>query len=354
MSQWPRSNKVPALYIYSSWAVVCLGIFMVFVMTPWFKQLEAVKADKLLLQLLGGVIGVVGAPASMIILLGMLVYCAREDHSSTGVKILWFTVFFATASFGAAAYFFTVYTRQVRGVSPPAPHGGGLEADRPGSSAEVPVRHDPVAGGSCHTIAEPVNEDRRKRIPSFLLRAKHWQLFLPLTAWFILQILGLSIGSISVSSWHELAARDWIVMTVWEFGLLCLLAWSGSIGLFLRSIERPELRMRARFFRISLAAAALYSVIYIPSQVCKASALKTEAVGVPLDLLWVVNMVYILYFVSKNLVMAERGVQVSFDQYVGWFFLYWFFPIGVWIIQPKINRLFRNQAGQERTFSVSI
>lgn len=49
---------------------------------------------------------------------------------------------------------------------------------------------------------------------------------------------------------------------------------------------------------------------------------------------------YGLYFVSKSLVLAETGKPASFYDYAGPFFLIWFFPIGIWFTQPRINRLF--------------
>jgi hypothetical protein len=47
-----------------------------------------------------------------------------------------------------------------------------------------------------------------------------------------------------------------------------------------------------------------------------------------------------LYFVSKSWVLAETGNAATFYDYAGPFFLTWFFPIGIWVIQPKVNRLF--------------
>jgi hypothetical protein len=42
----------------------------------------------------------------------MAAFCIREDRSGVGMKIGWFFLFFATACFGAAAYFFMVYRRK--------------------------------------------------------------------------------------------------------------------------------------------------------------------------------------------------------------------------------------------------
>lgn len=342
MSRRVRSNKVPVLYFYSSWAVVCLAILMLFALTPWSKQVESLRGIKPLLYLLGGTVGVVGVPASIIIFLGMVVFCVRGDPSPIHVKILWFILFFATAMFGAVVYFFTVYLRQVRDAIPSASRGIVPTADRPAGSTEIPGQHDLLAGISRHAIAEPSYEHEMRRIPTFLLRAKHWQLFLLLAAPVAtMQFLGLSFMSINVSSWHDLVARDYLVIAIWELAALCVLAWLGSMGLLLSSMERSEFRMNTRFFCISIATAALFLVIDIPNLICKGSGFSPIVES--LSPLWMVGMVYIVYFVSKSFGMAQRGVRVSFDQYVGWFFLLWFFPIGVWIIQPRINRLFRNK-----------
>jgi hydrogenase maturation factor len=40
--------------------------------------------------------------------------------------------------------------------------------------------------------------------------------------------------------------------------------------------------------------------------------------------------------------LAMTGRTVSFYDYAGPFFLWWFFPLGIWFVQPRINRLFAN------------
>ena len=50
-------------------------------------------------------------------------------------------------------------------------------------------------------------------------------------------------------------------------------------------------------------------------------------------------MVCNLHFVSKSWVLAETGSAKSLYEYAGPFFLLGLFPIGVWYLQPRINRL---------------
>jgi hypothetical protein len=58
----------------------------------------------------------------MVMLFAMTSACLRDSTSSTGDKLLWCIVFFATACFGSAVYFFSAYRPQVRrmGFVPPA------------------------------------------------------------------------------------------------------------------------------------------------------------------------------------------------------------------------------------------
>jgi hypothetical protein len=90
-----------------------MGFFMIFMLTPWFQQIEIHPPGMIALRVVGGAIGVIGAPAALFILFGMAVFCVFEDGSSFGVKMLWFVLFLMTACFGAVVYFFMVYKRQV-------------------------------------------------------------------------------------------------------------------------------------------------------------------------------------------------------------------------------------------------
>ena len=46
-----------------------------------------------------------------------------------------------------------------------------------------------------------------------------------------------------------------------------------------------------------------------------------------------------MYFVAKTLKTVELQKEVLFSDFAGEFFIVWFFPIGIWIIQPKINKI---------------
>jgi len=117
MSQWLRSNKARTLFLYSSWVVVWMGVFVVFMFTPWFSEIEARPRADLFLRILVSPLAILAAPASIVLWFGMVAFCLFEDPSPVSHKVLWFFLFFATASFGSTAYFFKVYKKQVPGAT---------------------------------------------------------------------------------------------------------------------------------------------------------------------------------------------------------------------------------------------
>jgi hypothetical protein len=62
--------------------------------------------------------------------------------------------------------------------------------------------------------------------------------------------------------------------------------------------------------------------------------------------------IFVLSSVAGSLVSVETGKPASFSAYAAEFFAIWFFPIGVWFVQPKINRQFEKMNGP--TPSVSL
>lgn len=112
MSKWIRSNNARRLFLYSSWVIVWTGFFMLFMLTPWFKEIDSIHHGRLILRALASPLAVLAPPAALVILFGMLFFCIREDDSSVGIKILWLILFFVTACFGTAIYFFSVYRKE--------------------------------------------------------------------------------------------------------------------------------------------------------------------------------------------------------------------------------------------------
>lgn len=63
----------------------------------------------------------------------------------------------------------------------------------------------------------------------------------------------------------------------------------------------------------------------------------------PVHLFSMFCLFYCLYFVAKTIKTAEWKRKVTFGNFAGEFFMVGFFPVGVWILQPRINKMFREQ-----------
>lgn len=178
-----------------------------------------------------------------------------------------------------------------------------------------------------------------KVIFSFFLRAKHWQIFVLFVGYEVVSnliTLPAFAGADSAQGFGRLMLINGIVTVPF---LLFLLAWFWSMGSFLNSIVKPSLKLNADFFGFSLLYPPLYVLVFFLT-IMKASPSPFVALILPFHLFAMFCLLYNLYFISKNLVQAETGKSVSFYDYAGPFFLIWFFPIGVWFTQPRINRLF--------------
>jgi hypothetical protein len=178
-----------------------------------------------------------------------------------------------------------------------------------------------------------------KTIEALFLRAKHWQLFLLVVVVFVVEdVVAVAVMAVNVSSTGNLgvAGLVWGIFTA--LGMVSLVGWFWALGSFLNSANSERLRLKTGFFHFAL----IYPIAYI----CAAGPFFLNpnpsmfAVIFPLHFFAMFCLFYDLYFASKSLVMVETGRRAKFYDYAGPFFLMWFFPIGIWFIQPRINRLY--------------
>jgi hypothetical protein len=173
---------------------------------------------------------------------------------------------------------------------------------------------------------------------AFFLRAKHWQLFaLLMGAMFIAQAAMVANMPTTVSpEAFQRTITPFMVVTILFMG--GFLAWLWVLGRFLWSVASPNLRLNIKRFRLSLIYPLAYAVLFAVAMQRAPTQLPTWII--PLHLLAMFCMFYNLYFVAKALRLAEVQKPLGFYDYSGPFFLLWFFPIGIWVIQPRINRLY--------------
>ena len=177
------------------------------------------------------------------------------------------------------------------------------------------------------------------------LTLKHWQLFVLLFVFpLVLQIVGLSaMLSTRVPIWMTSIVP--IVMIIFWGLVLC---WFYVLGTNLHRKLPPSVSMSLNLFKIFLIIPVVYAfslsiiLTYMFAEVPPGVASNPEIFTwiYPLHLFVMFCIFYSFYFNAKALKAVECQGTVTFSDYGGDFFLFWFFPIGIWIIQPRINQLF--------------
>jgi hypothetical protein len=66
---------------------------------------------------------------------------------------------------------------------------------------------------------------------------------------------------------------------------------------------------------------------------------RLPLIPVPFYALFVISWLYVAYFVSKELKAVENRQSIGFMEHLAEFFLIVYFLVGVWWIQPRINKL---------------
>lgn len=168
-----------------------------------------------------------------------------------------------------------------------------------------------------------------KRLTSFFLRAKHWQVFVLVWGAYIVAGVGVVGNRLRVPLYSKAAMLIFV---------LSFAGWLWSIGSFLFSIAKSAPRLNIHFFHVAIIFAAVYLP---PTLACHVSPKpKVSLLMFPLFLFALFCWAYAYYFVSKSLVAVEQRRTVTRKDYQDTMLLLLVGFLGVWLIQPRINRLY--------------
>ena len=174
-------------------------------------------------------------------------------------------------------------------------------------------------------------------ITSFFLRAKHWQVFVLVWGAYFVGTMVL-VGSVPEGPVENPLKVGPFTEVVMSPSIVCLMGWMWSMGSFLVSISEPSLKLSIHYFRFAIIFPTLYLLTALPFFLSRNSTV--EAIILPLHLLTMFCLFYVFYFISKSLVIAEKCEAVTFNDYALSLFLLFFSIVGIWLIQPRINRLY--------------
>lgn len=206
-----------------------------------------------------------------------------------------------------------------------------------------------------------------------LLRAKHWQIFsltfgipvlvigfltirLMWTAIYTAQHSGTSdpeafLESIIYDSAMPFGAVVFIayaITALWQFSIVDYAVrhklpsnYPAKKGLFLAALIIPLI------YVLFMNLAGLYTLDYIinksngfPVEGPPMGVIGAQLITFPVALLSIASQFYIYYRVAHALVSAERpGETITLSECIVEAVLLWFNFIGIWILQPRINKL---------------
>ncbi|MBF9221026.1 hypothetical protein [Hymenobacter ruricola] len=178
-----------------------------------------------------------------------------------------------------------------------------------------------------------------------LLNLKHWQLFAlqlgpSLVAHFFL------FGTLQSGASMRFAFVMFAVEMLFFAGTL--FGWLYAVATGLHDALPAGVSLHLKRFKTALFIPVFYIAAILTYLL---SGVGAGALGghvgliallvVPLHLFSMASILYCLYFTAKSLKAVELQRPLDLSDYLGELFLIWFFPIGVWLIQPRVNALFK-------------
>jgi hypothetical protein len=159
---------------------------------------------------------------------------------------------------------------------------------------------------------------------NFFLRLKHWQVFLIL-------ISGL------VASNFKIVDNQMLTAILLLIGMIIYFSWILFVGHGLYQLLPDKIELNYNLFIVnSFVWLAAYLAIMIIS----------DGEGMTFTGLAALPGFYVFYaflhfmmFPARALKSLEKGKKADIGECIGDFFLIVFLPIGIWFIQPRINKV---------------
>jgi hypothetical protein len=218
---------------------------------------------------------------------------------------------------------------------------------------------------------------------NIFLKLKHWQLFgLLLCTYFVFQIAGTTTVISSQSAIKQVSEHNFFVFKTstvissqeiarevstdiprWEKSvkisksspsvilfLVVLLGWFYAVAVNLNKKLPDTVKMNLTKFKWFFFIPITYGFLFylftyfvLFNRVSNGEQLNWEFSVLVIVLSYLFSvfcLFYCIYFNAKLLKAVELQRPVTFRDYVLEFVLFWLFPIGIWLIQPRINRIF--------------
>ncbi|WP_149275322.1 hypothetical protein [Pareuzebyella sediminis] len=194
------------------------------------------------------------------------------------------------------------------------------------------------------------------------LSAKHWQLFLLMIG--LPLISQLFAFAFTAFNFGKEGAQDIMITTLWfRFTALIIFlvssfyfGWLWSIAMGLQKYVPEEVHRKVTKFKILffiplvyMLGMALFIGLGTTDFFANGNLSFSLVFGYGAILIFFLHVIsslcmfYVIYFSAKTYKTVQLGREVRFGEIIGEFFLLWFYFIGIWIVQPKLNQWIKHK-----------
>jgi len=198
----------------------------------------------------------------------------------------------------------------------------------------------------------------------FFLTLKHWQMF------GLLVVIPLCIQALIIICFQKLFISNiknidpiFIIKLgyslLYIYGILLFFSWFYSLGTNLYSINLIPSSLKIKSFKILMHFIPIYFILFILLFLTITlfdfrvnNFLLDKMIFIaPIHFIAGISLIYCSHFVFKALNMVEKNRDVSGKEIFFDFLLLVIFPIGIWFIQPRINKIFVGNDNEKITNS---
>lgn len=179
------------------------------------------------------------------------------------------------------------------------------------------------------------------------VQLRHYAIFLLL---FIVPIIAFTLIAFTISYFHLPIGNNWALFL--NIFVINWYLWLYAIGVYLHNKLPPLIHIGSRHFKFLihiifgcffLTTCALSEIFYTSFIYNKTIYDIIGSILMVADIISFCCIFYCFYFVSECLNIIRYQRLVSFSECIGDLFLLIFLPFGIWVLQPKINKVFADE-----------
>lgn len=175
---------------------------------------------------------------------------------------------------------------------------------------------------------------------NIFLKMKHWQIF---ALFFILPLIADAAFDNLLPAGSD---DDWYIkLLINGFIVFLAVAYLWTLGTyFYEYLPEKSGNLRPNLFKAGLVYVFLeFTYLFTFADFFIIEKPASPFYLVPIHVLGMIAYFYALYFVAKALAGVKLEKDANLNDFAGFFFMLWFYPIGIWFLQPQVNDAFENK-----------